>query len=49
MQNYARKYHIPIDLIEFNFEFMNDDSFTEKPVNNKHFYCKKIKIQIFFV
>jgi hypothetical protein len=33
MQNYARKYHIPIDLIEFNFEFMSEDSFTEKPVN----------------
>lgn len=32
MQNYARKHHIPIDLIEFEFEFMKNDSFEQKPV-----------------
>lgn len=32
MQNYARKYRIPIDLLDFDFEFMTQESFETKPV-----------------
>jgi dynein heavy chain len=34
MQNYARKHHIPIDLIKFEFEFMKDNNFDQKSVSS---------------
>lgn len=33
MQNYARKFRIPIDLLDFNYEFMTQEKIESKPVN----------------
>jgi len=37
LQNYARKYKIPIDLLTFDFEIINH-AILEKPIDGSYIY-----------